>query len=272
MKYLYVFLLTLCSTMIAAAQVPQLGKEPMYFIDSVRVDKNGLANIDANDVAMVTVLKQKSAVAHFGDAGKDGVVLIETKAFVRKRYTKYLASRSVEYSKLIANGDTDIKYVINGEVQKKDFVDALDNIADSTFINIKVIDKVSLAKDYNVTDKPYGAVITMKMRKQAQNTEAKNEQKTGESLMLDWPDSEGWKVGDDQENEKIRVIDLVRGKETVKKWTELGNMTSMKGIKNIPVDSAMNLMFDQANKNPQKLNLLLLKRTSRQRTRGSFSL
>jgi len=260
MKYLCIFLLALCSNMIAVAQAPKLGNNPIFFIDSVRVDKSGLANMDANDVAMVTVLKEKSAVAHFGDAGKDGVVLIETKAFVRKRYIKYLSSKSAEYANLTTAGDNNLKYIINSEVQQKDFVDALDNVADSTFISIKIIDKAALANDYSVQDKPYGAVIAIKMRKKEQKTENTEAQKTGESLMLDWPDSEGWKVGDDQENEQTRVIDLVRGKETVDKWTELGNMTSIKGVKNIPVDKAMSLMFDQAKQKAPEAKLTFIEK------------
>lgn len=69
-----------------------------------------------------------------------------------------------------------------------------------------------------------------------------------EYLRLDWPDSENWKVGDDQENSKQRVIDLVHSNETVDNWTELGNMTSYKGVKGIPVDTAMHLTFQEARK------------------------
>ena len=36
------------------------------------------------------------------------------------------------------------------------------------------------------------------------------------------------------------------------KQAELGNMTSIKGVKGIPVDKAMNLMFDQAKQNSPK--------------------
>ncbi len=53
-----------------------------------------------------------------------------------------------------------------------------------------------------------------------------NEQQVGESLMLNWPDEENWKVGDDQENETQHVLDLIHSNETINKWTELGNMTS----------------------------------------------
>lgn len=64
--------------------------------------------------------------------------------------------------------------------------------------------------------------------------------------MLDWPDSEHWKVGTDQENGQQHVIELIHENETVEKWTEMGNMTSIKGVVNVPIDTAMRLMFKSA--------------------------
>src|SRR5687768_16998594 len=37
-----------------------------------------------------------------------------------------------------------------------------------------------------------------------------NDQQSGESLMLYWPENENWKVGADQENEQTHVLDLIR--------------------------------------------------------------
>lgn len=81
-----------------------------------------------------------------------------------------------------------------------------------------------------------------------------------ESLMLDWPESENWKVGDDQENEQQHVIDLIRSNETIDKWTELGNMTSIKGVTGVPMDKAMNLMFDQSKQNAPKAKLTFIEK------------
>ena len=87
-----------------------------------------------------------------------------------------------------------------------------------------------------------------------------NEQQIQESLMLDWPDTENWKVGDDQENAEQHVVDLIHSNETIDNWTELGNMTSIKGVKDIPVDKAMNLMFDQAKQNSPKAKLTFIEK------------
>ena len=87
-----------------------------------------------------------------------------------------------------------------------------------------------------------------------------NEQQGGESLMLNWPENENWKVGDDQENSKMHVLDLIHTNETIDKWTELANMTSIKGAKGIPVDTAMNLMFDQSKQKSSKAKLTFIEK------------
>ena len=87
-----------------------------------------------------------------------------------------------------------------------------------------------------------------------------NAQQVGESLLLHWPESENWKVGDDQENAKQHVLDLIHSNETIDKWTELGNMTSIKGVKGVPVEKAMNLMFAQTKENAPKAKLTFIEK------------
>ena len=82
----------------------------------------------------------------------------------------------------------------------------------------------------------------------------------GESLILDWPDSEGWKVGDNQKDDQQQVIDMIHSNETIEKWTELGNMSVIFGVKGVPMDQAMNLMFDQAKANAPKAKLTFIEK------------
>ncbi|WP_222167249.1 hypothetical protein [Edaphocola aurantiacus] len=85
-------------------------------------------------------------------------------------------------------------------------------------------------------------------------------QRKGESLMLDWPDSEHWKVGSNQENEEIQMLELIPEKETLENWTEMGNMMSIKGAVGVPVDVAMNMMYDQARKVSSKAKLTFIEK------------
>ena len=87
-----------------------------------------------------------------------------------------------------------------------------------------------------------------------------NEQQLGESLMLDWPEEENWKVGSSQENDQMEMIELIHSDETLENWTEIGSMMSIKGATNIPMDKAMNLMFEQSKQNSPKAKLTFIEK------------
>ena len=81
-----------------------------------------------------------------------------------------------------------------------------------------------------------------------------------ESLKLEWPESEKWIVGSNQENDQMVMVELIHSDESLEKWTEFGTMISIKGAKNIPMDDAMNMMFDQAKKNSSKAKLTFMEK------------
>ena len=55
------------------------GNDPLYVIDGVPVD-DGLANINANDIESLEVLKDASSAAIYGSRGANGVILVTTKS------------------------------------------------------------------------------------------------------------------------------------------------------------------------------------------------
>lgn len=81
-----------------------------------------------------------------------------------------------------------------------------------------------------------------------------------EALMLDWPDSEKWKVGSNQENDQVDMIELIHSDETLENWTEMGTMMSIKGVKNVPMDKAMNMMYAEAKKKSSKAKLTFIEK------------
>lgn len=87
-----------------------------------------------------------------------------------------------------------------------------------------------------------------------------NKQQDGESLMLDWPESENWKIGSTQENEEMAMIELIHSDETLEDWTEIGTMMSVKRATNIPMDNAMNMMFEQTKMNSPKAKLTFIEK------------
>lgn len=87
-----------------------------------------------------------------------------------------------------------------------------------------------------------------------------NEQQDGESLKLHWPESENWKVGSNQGNEEMTMLELIPSNETFENWTEIGTMIAIKGAKKIPMDKAMNMMFEQSKKNSPKAKLTFIEK------------
>jgi len=85
-------------------------------------------------------------------------------------------------------------------------------------------------------------------------------QSTIENLKIVWPEEYKWKVGSNQEDQTQQMIELIPGNETIDKWTIIGTMMSTKGAKNVPMDVAMNTMFDQAKQNAIKPTLTLIER------------
>jgi hypothetical protein len=81
-----------------------------------------------------------------------------------------------------------------------------------------------------------------------------------ETLVLDWPESEGWKVGSNQEDEKRVLIEMIHTSETLEKWTEMGTMMSMKGTRNLSIDKAMNLLYEQARQRSAEAKLTFLEK------------
>ena len=85
-----------------------------------------------------------------------------------------------------------------------------------------------------------------------------NKQK--ESLRLDWPDAEGWKIASNQADNERKVIELLKNNETFDNWTEIGTMMTYPSLKSVPLDAAMNVMLEQAKKNCPSAKLTFIEK------------
>lgn len=81
-----------------------------------------------------------------------------------------------------------------------------------------------------------------------------------ESLSSVWPENENWKIGDDQSNEQTHVVDYIQSNEKIDNWSLLVNMTTIKGVQGLPMDKAMNIMYDQSKQNSPKAELTLIEK------------
>ena len=81
-----------------------------------------------------------------------------------------------------------------------------------------------------------------------------------ENLKIVWPEEYKWKIGSNQENDNQHMTEMIPRNESIDKWTIIGTMIAFKGAKNVPMDAAMNLMFDQAKKNAISPTLTLVEK------------
>lgn len=162
-KLIAIFFLTSISIFAQSPKrvLKKLGENPVFFIDSMNVDKDELQKYDPKDIAGVTVYKKKEAIDLVGEDGKDGAVYIETITFSKKRYWNFFKSKSEEYLKTVPSPDSDInmQYILNERILDKDFEGTLATINDKLFKQLIILSKEELINQFNVTDKEIGIRI-----------------------------------------------------------------------------------------------------------------
>ena len=62
-------------------------KPPLFVLDNKKVE--GVANIEYYNVKSIRVIKGEKAIALYGDEGKNGVLVIQTKRGTSRDYQRY---------------------------------------------------------------------------------------------------------------------------------------------------------------------------------------
>ncbi|MFI5163119.1 MAG: hypothetical protein ACHQHN_17695 [Sphingobacteriales bacterium] len=136
---------------------------PIYIIDSVRYTGTGFPeNLNPNDIGLLSLIGDSTARTRIGAEGKRGIIYIETKKFDKVRYWKYFSLKSPDYAKIVSSpgSDSSVQYILNNKVLKRSFEGTLSLITDKEFKSIQIINKEDLIKNYGITGKDYGVVIT----------------------------------------------------------------------------------------------------------------
>ncbi len=135
--------------------------DPLFYLDSIRVNKSTLTLYDANEIAFITVFKNDKALRIAGDKGKNGVVFIYTKGYVKQKYWEFLKSKSTKYAQLIPdyNKDNTVVYILNNKVLSQNDKAELFELNDKNFIELKIINAKKLKRIFKVKNKEWGIVI-----------------------------------------------------------------------------------------------------------------
>jgi hypothetical protein len=81
-----------------------------------------------------------------------------------------------------------------------------------------------------------------------------------ENLKIIWPEEYKWKIGSNQEDKSVHMMELIPGNERIEKWTIIGTMLSIKGAKNVPMDAAMSMTFDQTKSGAPNAKLTMIEK------------
>lgn len=94
----------------------------------------------------------------------------------------------------------------------------------------------------------------------AQTDSAKAARVPQEVLQIDWPAEYNWKVGTDQDNGKMRLVEVVPGSETVENWSIIGSLLAIKGMTNMPMQTVLQGALEQQQKSDSIAHLTVLER------------
>lgn len=155
--------------------IKRLGPNPIFIIDSIRVEKDRLSNQNPADVTSLQMLYDQEAMERFGPSAKDGVVIVETRTFSRNKFISYFRKKSLAYDSLFVknSGDRDFIYIINDKVQEGNYEGNVGAIDDEVFISLTILDQTQLQQKYKVNHKLYGISISSKKPKDLYRKEEK---------------------------------------------------------------------------------------------------
>ncbi len=85
-------------------------------------------------------------------------------------------------------------------------------------------------------------------------------QNNNETLRLFLPTEYKWKMASDQESGNARMMELIPGNETLNNWSIIVTTVSMKGVKNTPLTSIMNTIYNKTKVNAPQSKLVMIER------------
>jgi hypothetical protein len=135
--------------------------DPLFFLDSVRLNKDSLSQMNSNEIAMITVIKDGNAIRLLGPEGANGVVYITSKHFARNKYWHFLSARSLAYATAFSDPDADstVTYVINKKVLGDSYEADLMGLDAATYRSLRIVNHDALKKEFGVEGKQYAVII-----------------------------------------------------------------------------------------------------------------
>ncbi len=153
----------------------KLGPNPVFIIDSQKVEQSDLSKYKADSIATVIMLYDTTAIKLYGDSAKDGAVIIETRSFAKNKYISFFRKSSQLYDSLYTaiGSDTAFAYIINDKIQKGNYEGNLSAITQELFMGLEILNKEQLYTKYDIRDKQFGILIHSKKPRDLYNADKK---------------------------------------------------------------------------------------------------
>jgi hypothetical protein len=172
-----------CSNKITpTSAVQKLDSIPYFELDGRVITNKDLPSIDPNEIALVSIYKNKEAIKRFGKQASNGAVIILTKQNATKSFESVFSSFSNSYKDVISQYTEDeIQYILNGRRLYHNYEADLAVICKKNIRSLKIIPVNDLPKDYhindpneiNVNEKKIGIIIESKRPKNIFNSKKK---------------------------------------------------------------------------------------------------
>ncbi|WP_162796032.1 hypothetical protein [Pedobacter nanyangensis] len=142
-------------------EIKKLGPKPFFVVNDKKATTAMIKDLPSDSVTVVTLLYDTAATNRYGDAAKDGLVMIETRSYAKSKFISYFKKVSPEFDQLYTSqkNDQNFVYILNDKIQKGNYEGNLSTIGDKEFIKLEIISAEQLKTNYNIEDKQYGIVV-----------------------------------------------------------------------------------------------------------------
>ncbi|MGZ5247627.1 MAG: hypothetical protein ACXWV5_11345 [Flavitalea sp.] len=146
-----------------AQQFAHKPENPVFILDSIRVNDLHLKDVNAENIAGLNVYKREEAIKLIGEDGRNGVIFIETKAFKKKKFWSMLSTINPEYKMLVPSPDADegIRYIYPGKTIIERANSKIFSLKPEEIKEVQIIGFAEMKKKYGIEGKK-GVLIIKK--------------------------------------------------------------------------------------------------------------
>ena len=134
----------------------------VFFVDSTPTDFLTIEKLNPFEISNISIVKSEKNLSL--NQENECSIYITTVSFAKRHYWSFFREKSKQYKDIVLtpNGDSVIKYILNGKLLSDTSAGSLFLINNLVLKKIKVISKEKLIRRYHETNKNYGVIVKTK--------------------------------------------------------------------------------------------------------------